>query len=712
MRDIVCVLLLLSACLSPAADAPLTETRSGKAAEHDVRSKRELALSLSLAGLDLAGLRLGDSDSQSLTKIAAEAAEELIKQREEDGPPLGPAGRAELYHQLGAHAVAWKTYQASPDDVLARIKDLNPGFLVWLIDEGANRRRFRQAESLARSVIQWMDTTRDALPAPARLAFMLSYANIAFSKPEYPRAKAIYGQIAGHKEFRGLSRHIEAKLRLAEIDILRGQPDEAEARLARILKRPDAYVQAEANYLLAKLHSRSHDRQEAEDALARVFAVSPYHQAATVLRAKMKLGMHVTPAAPKWTIDCGPKLVIGQSLRISIRDRHRPQTAFTPPSPLKVLCWTETGDEETVRIEPHGSSRTAYKGEISTRLGRATKGDGVLQVLGSEKVRCHFTSEFRWVCEDEQQHPASCIAASDAKLTVSCSGPASKKPARDNPGEVKDSLAPGGMLVIRVLDPDRSTTASNDAVLVKVAASSGDQLARLELKETGAFSGVFEGTLPTRPLSAAAFASDSEEGTHPLSALSTGARSPPWVARPDGKRPKTFTVVLATNIAPGSMEIVADVPGRRIRSLALEISDDGKAYRSAAIWSRYPEGHAKAPGKVAKPCAKITSVKDWKRFGVTFDRAVRARWLRLVMHDFETDAPAIRRISLKSAEGKQILPLEDRLRAMREDRRLDVIAGDTITILYKDPIGPARAWETHKKILTVRTPVGDGDATP
>ncbi len=98
-----------------------------------------------------------------------------------------------------------------------------------------------------------------------------------------------------------------------------------------------------------------------------------------------------------------------------------------------------------------------------------------------------------------------------------------------------------------------------------------------------------------------------------------------------------------------------------------------------------PRELAEAKESISFTPAAIESTKDKGTFSIKFPRNVNARAVRLTMLDFETDSPAIRKIHLSTAAGRQMLPTVEDVVKMRENQRLEVIAGDKIFINYQNP---------------------------
>lgn len=98
--------------------------------------------------------------------------------------------------------------------------------------------------------------------------------------------------------------------------------------------------------------------------------------------------------------------------------------------------------------------------------------------------------------------------------------------------------------------------------------------------------------------------------------------------------------------------------------------------------------------------AAITAGQDNSLFEVAFPAGARARVVRLVIAEFETDAPAINRISLTDAAGTAVLPTKEDFMALRKNQVLEVVPGDRITVTYEDPRVVSEGRETHEATLT------------
>jgi hypothetical protein len=104
---------------------------------------------------------------------------------------------------------------------------------------------------------------------------------------------------------------------------------------------------------------------------------------------------------------------------------------------------------------------------------------------------------------------------------------------------------------VRVVDPDRSTSPAKDTLQVRAATASGDSLL-VTLTETDAYTGVFEGSVPTGSSQATAYATDSTDGNDPNWPISPQGGTP-WIAQADNVRPKLYSIDLNDNVALGRL---------------------------------------------------------------------------------------------------------------------------------------------------------------
>ena len=112
------------------------------------------------------------------------------------------------------------------------------------------------------------------------------------------------------------------------------------------------------------------------------------------------------------------------------------------------------------------------------------------------------------------------------------------------------------------------------------------------------------------------------------------------------------------------------------------------------------EQHPEISEAVAVPLAQIKADEPGEAFDIAFAEGTQARVVRLVLDDFETDAPAINKIALQDRNGQTVLPTKEDFLKLRENDVLEIVPGDRVTITYEDPRVITRGKEQHEAFLT------------
>lgn|GEM_PF-801729 len=860
-----------------------------------------LAAVYSITGLNMVGPLLPEDVRTQLMATRSKAISNIggvIPVPKTD--PRYPIYAAQTAFFSGNLEAAWMLYLESPPTFIAMFKDLDPGFSIWVIDKNTEAMDFQSADSIARQMMRWFDTVAAGFDPEIRGRLLCAYADIAFARKEYPRARAQYERVIAGDEFEGTRAQGDAELRVAEIDRLTKDFDEAIEKLEKLTQRRDRHLQTEAFYQLALVKYDQEEFLEAGEYLDRVFMRNPEHPDGRILQGSVYLKRKKLLEATE--IDLGIAtaqrvLVPGTPLKVKLEDRNL--AVMRRASATEVRVWTDSDDEEKFFLFPFGDSKTRFEGSLLTELAPATKGDGTLQVLGGDRVHYDFSEAFKDASGIEGTIPMVLNVVTDGELVAS-SGKLMTKEEReeallekvlrarleararargrgsdeDAPGDdialstvrAEDQVKPGNSISVRVVDPDRSTTTEKDVVTITVATSGGDGLRAFSLAETDTHSGIFEGTVPTAPAPASAFASDTEEGRSPNSAVSS-KQLPPWRGVPDGKRPKILGVDLKDNVALGKLIVDAKEPGHAIKGFMLQTSLNGRDFFTRAMWPmkmpvwngaftlevvRAPKGlsggfanlaeiggaggehgykvydspksaeiplgpvvnrnasllklepdswfvarlrgafyqperavrtvrlepsqagrtsvqytfsldqrvsdnlktphvirrilpkgvhilevlvyadrrakpelkllwdspgvaelvpipveefdpkkHPEIREAVYRPPATVLVDDEKTKFTTEFQPDTRARMVRLVMTDFEGDAPAVNRIHLTDTEWKVVLPLDHDFTQMEENDTLEVVAGDRISITYNDPTFISPEQEFQEAFLDV-----------
>ena len=803
----------------------------------------DLAAVNSAIGLDFVGGALPEDARNTLLALRSKSLAAIgAVIPVERGDRRYPVFAAQADFLAGKFDSAWQQLATSRDMAGQLYKELDPAFNIWLVEKNTELGNYDDADGLARTLIQWVDSAPQSFDSEIRARLLVSFASIAFARQEFPRARAQFAQVANAQEFAGTQAKRDAELKIAEVDRLTKHYDTATELLDKLAHRKDAYLQAQANYQLALVKFDQELYPEARQSLEQVFAIEPTHANARILEGKLYLKLKKLVEATEVRVGLAADqqtIIPGVPLKIQLEDRNLATAGKS--ANIEVRVWADSGDEEIFSLVPFGDSKTKFEGTLPTMLGAPKKGDRILQLLGGDLVHFDYSEKFK------QLHPAitgklanNITVAADAELYISSSKILSKAEqeqraleatirARLSTDEIAaptvalstvradNEIKPGAPINVRIVDPAASKTAGKNTVTVRATTTSGDRIDAFSLDETAPYTGVFEGKIPTASATATAFASDSEEGHEPNFAIAQGDY-PAWVGLADNRRPKIFNVDMNDNVALGKLTILADVPGRHLKSFVVQTSLNGKEFANAGTWPTtvpawdgtarweiapfvgatpptaldqfrdYLDAGYLAAGvtKTLRPgteklavtadgwsvarwsgafqlsarqlrnfrvnfskqiknvrflltvdgqpgltpieitrslgkgvhrldlyiCAQRTAAVDYElvaeettfdakwpaelpaqigtnatmtAFTVTFATGSRARVLRLWLTDFETDAPAIKKLTLTSATGQPVLPAAVDIVSARKNQILKIVPGDRITVTYDNP---------------------------
>ncbi|HYG76019.1 MAG TPA: tetratricopeptide repeat protein [Planctomycetota bacterium] len=574
--------------------------------------KHELATVYINAGLEIAGSTMAE-DVQSMLRAAR--AKSMINVGSVNpfkrSDPRYNIGNAQAEYLSGKLQSAWEMYLPGKAILRDNFKELDPNFVLWIIEKNTETRNFEEAENLARVMMQYFEATPGGFEAETRARLFYNYASIAFERQEYPRARAHYERIAETKEYEGTRAKREAELRIAEVDRRTKSFDRAILQLEKLSRRKDDFLQTEAYYQLALVKFDQEDWTEAQRYLEQVLSRNRNHAMGKILEGKLALQTKRYETATDLAIGQASTqeiLVPGRPLKVTLDDKNL--SVVGQAVQIEIRAWTDSGDEETFMLLPAGDSKTTFEGRLPTALGKIEKNDKTLQVFGKDRIHYNFSEAFKKNYKIVDSHPGTMLVASNAELYVSSGKILSKEEMEERALEKMvrerlrvesgviegskealsklredDQIKPGNPINVRIVDVDRNLTPEPDSITVNVASTSGDRIVGLPLKETGPTTGIFEGAIQTASAQAMAFASDSEEGRDPNSVITSEDR-PYWSALPDSVRPKSFSIDLNDNLPLGKLHIDANVPGRKLKAFLLQTSLNGRDFQTIG---QYPE---------------------------------------------------------------------------------------------------------------------------
>lgn len=359
--------------------------------------QQDIAAAYAITGSEMMGGKLSEDLRAAIQTIKTRSVAGMSRIIPVDrSDPKYPAFEAQMAYLTGRPENAWELYEPRMAMIREIFTELDPQFCIWLIERHTELTEFDDAESLARPMILWMDQNPSGFDPEIRAGLYVAYADIAFRRQEYPRARAQYERIAADDDFAGTVAQRVAELRVAEVDRLTRNYSRAESILDDLVRRRDPFIQAEGNLLLSRIKYDQEEYEEAMEYLNKVFAINPNHPDARIMQGELFLRLKKLVEATDVRVGLSAEqqiLVPGRPLRVSLED---PNLAVVGQSAnIGITVKTSSGDRESFSLLPFGDSRTRFEGQIMTELGAAVAGDGVLQVLGSDEITYDFSDEFK-----------------------------------------------------------------------------------------------------------------------------------------------------------------------------------------------------------------------------------------------------------------------------------------------------------------------------
>lgn len=563
----------------------------------------DLAATYSSSGLDIAGTVIQDNIRVALQGVRRTSLHEIdaASITVDRSDPRYPIFQAQASFLSGNRQNAWELYDRHAARVLTMFTELDPYFCIWLIQRNTESAEFERANELSRQMMQWVDSLAEGFDREIKGQLLIAYADIALARQEYPRARALFERIVAAREFADTTAQKMADLRVAEVDRLSRNFDRAMERLERLARRHDRFLQIEGFYQMALIRFELEDYTESSKLLERVFTLEPNHTRARLLKGRLDLQMKRFLEATEVRVGLSTDrriLVPGSPLRIELDDKTGSVSARAES--IEVTATTDSGDKETFNLFPLGDSRTKFRGEIPTRLGAPTPGNHRIELLGEDNVYYDYSEAFK-KAHNLPDMPVRLEVASDSVLRVSSGRILTEDEEQqqllqqlesdlDDMGfgfldddRSENIVRPGNPIYVRVRDYDRSVSTSPDTITVRASASSGSSIEAVELTETGPHTGVFAGAIPTTSAGATPYASDYSEGNPPIHAILEGDYAG-WIGLLDNVRPKMFAVDLNDYVSFGTMTVLSETPGRRLRNFLLQTSVNGRDFETIGSW--------------------------------------------------------------------------------------------------------------------------------
>jgi len=500
---------------------------------------------------------------------------------------------------------AWELYDANADQLQPLIRKLAIEYSFWLLKRNTEMNYTDRAETLVKELMIWSRQSVGTFSPAQEAELKIAYANLAFRKGALPTSRAWYRKVADAAEYKGTSVQLRAALGSVMVDRVSKDFSSALGELDKLMTLKDPDFRIQVYYARGEVFMDQENYKEAYDAIDYVLRQQPKHADALILRGKIQFKMRKLIEASE--IELGPSqddtvIVPGEAIKINLRDPTLSVSGVG--ADIEVEIWAESGDSERVMLNQLGDSKEKFRAEIPTALGAPIKGDKILQILGKDKIRFGYSKRFRSKMDDLPADPKLAIeVASDAQLAFS----AGAFPPREGERRLSieelglstaqaalgtRSVRPGNPVYIRVSDPDQSLTPGIDEVTVNLSVTSGDVIRQLVLKETGPYTGEFQGVVPTAGAQAMAFASESAPGRDPNMAISSNVY-PGWSGNVGDKdKARTFGVDLNDNVSLDKMSFNFGAAGQGLTHFVLQTSMNGNKWSTRA---RFPETKNPAP---------------------------------------------------------------------------------------------------------------------
>lgn len=526
------------------------------------------------------GLRFNPADSRhhherdyrvALKKLEAQADEvlgvvEIPVQENEVGYRIFLSQKEYLQDNLDT---AWALYDEHEEELLPVLRMLRHDYCFWLLERNVERGEVERVETLVAQLTLWDRRGNAGFSLAHQAALYLAYADVAFQKQAYGTARSWYRRVADNREFRGSRQQYRAILGSVAVDRELKNYEGALNELDKLMAIQDSSLRAQVHFARAEIFFVQEKYAEAGAEIDAVLSRDPQHADAVLLQGKVQIAKRdlVAPSKIRMGMRRSKKAIEpGERVEIDLQDPSLNVTGMG--ASIEVEARSASGDVETMILRPVGDSKSEYRAEIKTALGAPRKDDKVLQVLGRDTITYGFSRRFRQRMEDLPPDPEESVSiASDFHLAISSGDfPPREGERRLTIEELGLSTAdralglgkvrPGNPIYVRVIDPDQSRSAKRDTVQVEVKSSSGDVIERFTLEETAAFSGEFEGAVPTAGGQAVAYAYSSEPGRDPNMAISSNKDYPAWEGQAGSTgSTKSFTIDLNDSVDLGKMTV-------------------------------------------------------------------------------------------------------------------------------------------------------------
>ncbi len=541
------------------------------------------------------------------------------------------------------------------EQLLEVYRKLSQPFLLWALQRAIYSRDEARQEGLVKALLEWMKEEGSPFTTEEKIKVEIAYGDIAMQRNQIREALEIFSRTRKKEAYQKTLTVHDATLREVRAKRIAKNFEGALQTLAELEFERIPEIWTKLRYARAEVYFDMEEFDDAAEDIDDILARDPYHADAKIMLGKVQLKREKLMEATEVELGSAmaqKSLVPGEKLKVTLTDPTLDVSGAG--SEIEVVVWADSGDKEQFFLRRFGDEKTKFRGELTTGLGKPSPDDGILQVIGDDKVYYAYSERFREKMNGlEEKKGGPITVASDALLMASArkllteaeqrvadmerlleevkgSKAAAKKmmaaknldsedrgdTGLDFEADIQSIAKPGNPIHVRVIDPDRSRTDGIDELMVSVASSSGDSVSRIILKETGTHTGWFEGSVPTSEAQAMAMASTSEAGRNPNMVISPKGDYPAW--RPEtekGKHP-VFTVDLNDNVDLGKLTVTAKETGAKLTKFVLQTGMNSREMHSVAV---YPKDQL----TLEKPWhPSVTVMNDTDQFHARHDRTV------------------------------------------------------------------------------------------
>jgi outer membrane protein assembly factor BamD (BamD/ComL family) len=536
--------------------------------------------------------------------------------------PAYPVYQSQAEWLAGNEESAWKLLDAKWEVFLPMHRDLEIAYQMWALEMAIRNRDEARQEALVKPLLAWIAEANCALTPTERARIEIAYGDIALQRNQLPQARELFLRIQQNKAYENLPVRHEAALHRVRAERIAKDFEAALKTLADLELEREPAIWSATRYARSEVRFDMEEFDDAADDIESILTRDPDHADAKILLGKVQLRRKKLMEATEVELGAANSrqwLVPGQRLKVTLND---PTLAVSGAgTTIEVVVRAKSGDEETFFLRQFGDQKTKFRGEVVTALGAPAPGDGTLQVIGDDEVSYAYSERFRKQMNNLDEMRGGAIRiASDATLMASSRKLLSEIEQRTadmeavmaelkRQGVEKSSLAdaaranlaarsldasvraaankeegltkiderfisnvtkPGNPIHIRVVDADRSRTSGIDELMVNLSSTSGDTVSQVTLRETGPYTGWFEGSVPTAAAQALAFANNSEPGRNPNMVISATDTYPAWQPVTKAGVSPEFTVDLNDNVALGELKITAREPGAKLKKFFIQ----------------------------------------------------------------------------------------------------------------------------------------------